>query len=198
MASLAIPQMIANAATAAGVPAALAVQVAQQESGFNPSAMGSKGELGLFQLMPSTAAQYGVTDPMDPAQNTQGALAYLSDLYSEFGSWAAALTAYNWGPGNVQTYGAAAAPASTQLYVANALAAAGLTAGAAASAASASAAPGASSASADQGTFDASLLPAITQTGVMPAPAADGSAILALVLIAAGIFFGAQLLFGES
>src|SRR5579862_2620680 len=101
MATLSIDQMIRNTAVAAGVPPDLAVQVATQESGLNPDALGSKGELGLFQLMPSTAAQLGVADPLDPIQNAQGGVAYLAELFNQFGDWATALTAYNWGPGNV-------------------------------------------------------------------------------------------------
>ena len=126
MVSLTIPQIIANAAAANGVPATLALEVAISESSLNPSARGSKGELGLFQLLPATAAMLGVSDPLDPAQNAQGGTAYLAQLYSRYGDWGTALAAYNWGPTNVDNYGAAAAPASTQNYVATILANAGL------------------------------------------------------------------------
>jgi hypothetical protein len=60
----------------------------------------SAGALGLMQLMPATAAQYGV-DPNDATQNVQGGSAYLSDLFQKYGNWFDALAAYNWGPGNV-------------------------------------------------------------------------------------------------
>jgi hypothetical protein len=120
-----IPQMIANAAKANGVPPALALQVAIQESSLNPKAQGKAGEIGLFQLMPSTAVALGVTDPMDPAQNAAGGTAYLAQLYAKYGSWSTALIAYNWGEGNVDKYGASSAPASTQGYVQSALTALG-------------------------------------------------------------------------
>jgi len=202
MAGLSIPQMIANTAAAGGVPPGLAVQVAQQESSFNPSAMGSKGELGLFQLMPSTAAALGVTDPLDAVQNAQGGVSYLSQLYAQFGSWDAALAAYNWGPTNVQNAMAKAgsgwlslAPASTQMYVANALAASGVSA--AAPAQPAAAAP--VSDQATQDLIDAGLLPDLTQSSMVAVGAAPAtSSLLVWILIGAGIFFGAQILFGES
>jgi soluble lytic murein transglycosylase-like protein len=60
----------------------------------------SAGALGLMQLMPATAAQYGV-NPNDATQNVQGGSAYLSDLFQKYGNWFDALSAYNWGPGNV-------------------------------------------------------------------------------------------------
>jgi soluble lytic murein transglycosylase-like protein len=80
--------------------------VIQAESGgrqtdANGNTLRSKaGALGLMQLMPATAAQYGV-DPNDAAQNVQGGTAYLSDLFQQYGNWYDALAAYNWGPGNV-------------------------------------------------------------------------------------------------
>jgi soluble lytic murein transglycosylase-like protein len=120
-----IPDLIQSIASGTDVPPALALQVATQESSLNPDAVSNKGAQGLFQLMPATSAQLGVTNPFDPSQNTLAGLTYLQELYQQFGDWATALTAYNWGPGNVAKYGAAAAPASTQNYVATALAAAG-------------------------------------------------------------------------
>jgi len=130
-----IEQLIAQAAARAGVPASLALAQARQESSLNPNAYNPQsGATGLFQLMPATAAQLGVTNPLDPAQSAAGGTSYLAQLFNQFGSWDLALAAYDWGPGNlskaVATYGSswlAHAPAETQNYVATILGNAGVT-----------------------------------------------------------------------
>src|SRR5271168_3018752 len=92
MAALAILQIINNAAAANGVPAQLAVAQAQQESSLNPAAYNAKsGATGLFQLEPPTAAQLGVTNSLDPVQNSNGGTKYLAQLYAQFGTWGLAL-----------------------------------------------------------------------------------------------------------
>jgi soluble lytic murein transglycosylase-like protein len=188
MASLSIPQMIQNVATSLGVPPALAVQVATQESGLNPNALGTKGEVGLFQVMPSLAASMGL-DPSDPVQNTQVGVSYLAQLYEQFGDWATALAAYNWGPGNVSTYGAAAAPASTQAYVSSALSAAGIPApGAAASAPTGAAAPS---------LFDDAIDLLPDGSALQPAAASPGANILLLTFLGLGAYFLFDLFLGE-
>lgn len=98
---LTIPQMIIAAAQQQGVAPALALEVAQVESGMNQSAVSPKGAIGIFQLEPKTAADLGV-DPRDSAQNIQGGVTYLRQLMGQFGDPIAALAAYDWGPGNVR------------------------------------------------------------------------------------------------
>ena len=83
-----------------GVDPAIALAVAQRESGFNQSARGADGEIGIFQLKPATAVEVGV-DPYNEAQNIQGGIAYLAQMYRQFGDWTKALAAYNGGPGNM-------------------------------------------------------------------------------------------------
>ncbi|HZU30682.1 MAG TPA: lytic transglycosylase domain-containing protein [Candidatus Angelobacter sp.] len=118
---------IINTANQAGVPAAIALAVATRESGimqWRPDGSlvkGAAGEIGIFQLMPDTAAQLGV-DPEDPLQNIQGGIRQLAQMYAQFGSWPLALAAYNWGPGNVSRQIAAGKtlcnfPNSVQNYV---------------------------------------------------------------------------------
>ncbi len=132
--ALSITQLIQNAAAAAGIPPALALAQAQQESSLNPAAYNPKsGATGLFQLEPATATMLGVTDSLDPAQNSQGGTTYLAQLYSQFGSWDAALAAFDWGPGNVSKAQAAYgddwldyAPSETQNYVSTILSNAGM------------------------------------------------------------------------
>jgi soluble lytic murein transglycosylase-like protein len=117
-----------NAAAAKyGVPASLAIAVANQESGGNQYnsnggvLTSSAGALGVMQLMPATAAGLGV-DPTDTAQNIDGGVRYLSQLLQEFGGdQTLALAAYNWGPGNVSKYGLSNWPAETENYVSSIL-----------------------------------------------------------------------------
>lgn len=122
---MSIQDQITAAANAAGVPSWLALAIAQRESGFDNNAVGSAGEIGIFQLLPSTAAQLGV-DPTDPVQNIAGGIAYLAQLLREFGGdTQKAAAAFNCGPTcvahAVSSAGngwAALIPSSTQAYVA--------------------------------------------------------------------------------
>jgi soluble lytic murein transglycosylase-like protein len=108
-----IRQAIIDTATSYGIDPNIALAVAQHESGLNPEAIGSKGEIGIFQLMPATAASLGV-DPTNWQENIRGGIAYLASLFGQFGSWDQALAAYNAGPGRVSR---GQVPASTQSYV---------------------------------------------------------------------------------
>lgn len=93
--------VISAAARANGVNPALALAVAQQESGLDPAAKSAKGALGIMQLMPATAAELGV-DPADPVQNIQGGIKYLKQLSDKYqGDLEKTLHAYNAGPGTV-------------------------------------------------------------------------------------------------
>src|SRR6185503_17315643 len=86
---------IADTARAYGLDPALALGVARQESGFNTGAINkNSGAMGLFQLMPGTAAQLGI-DPNDPMQNVQGGIRYLKSLLDKHhGDVGAALKEY--------------------------------------------------------------------------------------------------------
>ena len=113
---------IVAAAGAAGISPGLALAVAQRESGgrqYDSAGnviTGTHGELGIFQLMPATAAALGV-DPSDPAQNIQGGVRFLAQMVKAYGL-PAGLWAYNWGPGNVQAAlaGERAVPSSVMAY----------------------------------------------------------------------------------
>lgn len=126
--SIDIRSLIYAQALAQGVPANIALGVAQTESNFSQwnrngqVVTSSAGALGVFQLMPATAAGLGV-DPTDLNGNIAGGIAYLKQLYAKYGDWSSALAAYNWGPGNVD--GASSIPGQVQGYVNRVLAAAG-------------------------------------------------------------------------
>jgi len=77
-----------------------------QESKFSSSAISPKGAGGLMQLMPDTAARYGVTNRYDVAQSIMGGTRYLKDLLKMFnGRVDLALAGYNAGENAVIKYG---------------------------------------------------------------------------------------------
>ena len=114
--------LIERAAARYGLDPALLSGLIEQESGFDPTASSSAGALGLTQLMPSTAASLGVSEPLNPAQSIEGGARYLSQLLHQFGgNTANALAAYNAGPGAVAQYGGVPPYPETQQYVAKVL-----------------------------------------------------------------------------
>jgi soluble lytic murein transglycosylase-like protein len=106
------------AANRNGIDPLLLQSLIQQESGFDPNATSAAGAEGLTQLMPSTAAGLGVTNPYDPTQSIEGGAKYLADQLRTFdGNVSEALAAYNAGPGAVEQAGGVPAYPETQAYV---------------------------------------------------------------------------------
>jgi soluble lytic murein transglycosylase-like protein len=103
--------LIGEHASRQGVRKALVRAVIQVESAFNPRAISNKGAIGLMQLMPATARQFGVRNAFDPDENVRGGVAYLRQLLDRYdGDERLALAAYNAGPGAVDRHGQTVPP----------------------------------------------------------------------------------------
>src|SRR5689334_17237894 len=75
--------LVDAAAKKTAIPAKLLRSVVAAESAYQPEAVSPKGAIGLMQLMPATASQYGA-DPKDPAQNVEAGTAYFRDLLIKY------------------------------------------------------------------------------------------------------------------
>jgi soluble lytic murein transglycosylase-like protein len=85
--------------------------VVQVESAYNARATSPKGAMGLMQLMPATARQFGVMNPYNPNENVRAGVAYLRQLLDRYdNNEQLALAAYNAGPKAVERYGVSVPP----------------------------------------------------------------------------------------
>jgi len=111
--------IIEKAATSASVEPNLLRAVIVVESGFNSRAVSKRGAVGLMQLMPATAARFGVSNAFDPRQNVHGGARYLKFLIDRFGqNLGLALAAYNAGEDAVERNGGQIPPfTETMAYV---------------------------------------------------------------------------------
>jgi len=109
-----LPDVLLAEAERANIDHCLVLAQAEVESEFRHDAVGSAGEVGLFQILPSTAAlfestvgpfrrpvlkgQHDLGDLADPRVSTRFAMAYLRDIMSRKPNIKDALTEYNGGP----------------------------------------------------------------------------------------------------
>ena len=115
----ALDALVRTAAARNGLDPCLILSVMRAESGFNHSAVSVKGASGLMQLMPETAARFGVKNIFDPEENVMAGARYLRFLLDRFrGDVRLALAGYNAGEGAVELYGLRIPPfLETQNYV---------------------------------------------------------------------------------
>src|SRR5215470_14264799 len=114
-----IDALVNEAAARYRLDPCLILSVMNVESGYNRLAVSPKGASGLMQLMPATAARFGVIKLFDARENVMAGARYLRWLLDRFGgSLALALAGYNAGEGAVELYGYRIPPfLETQNYV---------------------------------------------------------------------------------
>ncbi|MBN1636854.1 MAG: lytic transglycosylase domain-containing protein [Deltaproteobacteria bacterium] len=117
-----LEKTIRQAAKTNGIEPRLIRGIIEVESNFVPTALSSKGAIGLMQLLPDTAAEMGVADPWDPAENIRAGTRYIAQLLKRYdGDLVKALAAYNAGPTMVDIYNGIPPYQETREYVKNVL-----------------------------------------------------------------------------
>lgn len=106
-----VVKAIIKEATAHSIDPVFIASIIQTESSFNPEARGLAGEVGLMQIMPSTAKEIaerlkihwrGPKTLLDPVNNIRIGTAYVSQLRDFFGNEPSRyISAYNVGPGKI-------------------------------------------------------------------------------------------------
>ena len=113
-----IDSYIAGSGRRHGVDPVLIYSIMHRESAFKRNAVSNKGARGLMQLMPATAARFGVRDIFDPAQNIDAGARYMRFLLDRFGGDVRlALAGYNAGEGADDKYNGVPPYRETQEYV---------------------------------------------------------------------------------
>ena len=97
---------------------ALVKAIMHVESSFNPYAVSHKGARGLMQMMPGTAARYGVSDIYNPSENIRAAVRHLRYLFETFDHRPVlVIAAYNAGENAVKLHRGIPPYEETQNYV---------------------------------------------------------------------------------
>ena len=113
-----IVEIVKKHAPAYKLSPALVLAFIKVESNYDVIALSPKNAKGLMQLIPDTAARFGVSRPYDPEQNIRGGMAYLRWLMAYFeGNVPLVAAAYNAGEGAVNRYRGVPPYAETRAYV---------------------------------------------------------------------------------
>lgn len=113
-----IEDLVLKLAPQYGLDSNVVLAIIKVESNFNPRALSPKNAQGLMQLIPNTAARFGVKNVWDPEQNLRGGMAYLRWLLKHFDDdLRLALAAYNAGEQAVHRYGGIPPYPETRNYV---------------------------------------------------------------------------------
>jgi Transglycosylase SLT domain len=111
-------EIVKAAAARYSVDADLITSVIAAESNFDPKAVSKRNARGLMQLLPETAARFGVQNIFDPQENIDAGTHYLRDLLERYNNdLVLALAAYNAGPERVEQFGRVPPYAETVSYV---------------------------------------------------------------------------------
>lgn len=111
-------EMVRAIATEEELDPDLALAVVDVESAGGRHQVSDAGAVGIMQLMPETASDYGVKDRCDPESNIRAGVRYLKKLYGEFDDPLLMLAAYNAGPERVYQKGGIPEFNETTLYIA--------------------------------------------------------------------------------
>jgi soluble lytic murein transglycosylase-like protein len=114
--------VVTKVARAHNIDPELVHVIIRAESNYDVFAISEKGAMGLMQLMPATAMQYGVMNVFDPAQNIEGGVRYIKDLVKLYKDQTKqtqlVLAAYNAGQEAVRKYKGIPPYPETKAYIA--------------------------------------------------------------------------------
>jgi soluble lytic murein transglycosylase-like protein len=116
-----IVRLVSRTVHGSEIDAGLVLAVIAAESAFDKQAISRRKAMGLMQLMPETAARFGVRNPFDAEENIRAGTSYLKSLVKKFRNLKLALAAYNAGVAPVLAYGSVPPFEETTEYVARVL-----------------------------------------------------------------------------
>ncbi|MBK1642194.1 hypothetical protein CKO12_09945 [Chromatium okenii] len=119
MSATTLKTMVDQTAHTHGLDRDLIHALIRAESAYNPQAVSPAGAVGLMQVMPATAADYGVNHSaalFEPKTNLNTGMRHFKRLLNKYDNIAAAVMAYNAGEGALERGGGVVNYAETQRY----------------------------------------------------------------------------------